>query len=202
MGGLGSGRRSNSKATTSDYGRLDVRSWQRQGLLAVGRFVCWPWNVEVIMSPNRDEPNMIRLYHCNQSDQHGEPHPVRLSWTPCNYGGKRAWFICPRGCGHRAAILYYGDSSPSCRHCRQLSYESQHDSGWHRSLRRARATRMRLGGSANLTEPLPGKPKGMHWGTYRRLFSKATAREQIFLGGALTVLTSLEKSISRLNGRV
>jgi hypothetical protein len=41
MGGYGSGRRWSSKATTSAYSQLDVRHWQRNGLLAVGRsYVC------------------------------------------------------------------------------------------------------------------------------------------------------------------
>ena len=58
MGGFGSGQRWNSKATTSNYGQLDVRDWQREGLLVVGRsFLCWPWDVEVIATMKRDEPN-------------------------------------------------------------------------------------------------------------------------------------------------
>jgi hypothetical protein len=201
MGGFGSGQHWDSRATTSDYGQLDVRDWQRRGLLAVGRsFVCWPWEVEVIASMKRDEPNMVCLYHLNGSGQQREPHRIWISWTTCNYGGKRAWFVCPRGCGHRVAILY-GDSSQACRHCRQLAYESQRDSGWHRLLRQARTARMRFGGSVSLAEPLPGKPKGMHWRTYRRLYRQAAAHEQACLGGAVNIVTSLEKSISRIEGR-
>jgi hypothetical protein len=60
---------------------------------------------------------------------------------------------------------------------------------------------MQLGGSANLAEPLPDKPKGMHWRTYSRLYRQAAAREQAFLADAVTVLTSLDKSNSRFNGR-
>jgi hypothetical protein len=45
----------------------------------------------------------------------------------CNYGGQRAWFVCPGGCGRRAAILYYGNT-PACRHCYHLAYESQQES--------------------------------------------------------------------------
>jgi len=200
MGGFGSGQRWDSKATTSDYGRLDVRDWQRDGLLVAGRsFLSWPWEVEVIASMKRDEPNVVRLY--NGSDQQHEPHyRIWISWTTCNYGGKRAWLVCPRGCGHRVAILY-GESSLACRHCRQLAYESQRDSGWHRLLRQARKARMRFGGSVSLAEPLPGKPKGMHWRTYTQLYRQAAAREQVCLGGAMTIATSLEKSMSRFKGR-
>jgi hypothetical protein len=201
MGGFGSGRRWNSRATTSDYSRLDVRPWQRQGLLVAGRsFLCWPWDVETIASMKRDEPNLVCLYRRDGSNQERAPYRVWVEWTHCNYGGKRAWFVCPRGCGHRVAILY-GNSTLACRHCRRLAYDSQQDSGWNRSLRQARTARRRLGGSASLADPLPGKPKGMHWRTYRRLHSQAEAHEQVFLGDTVTMITSMKKSISRFNGR-
>lgn len=100
----------------------------------------------------------------------------------CNYGGQRAWFVCPRGCGRRAAILYYGNT-PACRHCYHLAYEGQQESAKYRLLHRAQAVRMQLGGSASLMDPFPARPKGMHWRTYRRIFRNAVANEEAFLGG-------------------
>jgi len=197
MGGFGSGQRSNSKATTSDYDRLDVRNWQRERVLVSGRsFAYQQWNVEVL-APFKlgAPPDRISLV-----DRSGLKHSVSLEWTRCNYGGSRAWFVCPT-CRHRVAILY-GGSAFACRHCRRLAYDSQQDSGWNRSMRQARTVRVRLGGSANLAEPLPRKPKGMHWRTYRRLYLRAAAHEEMFLGAVMSMLTSLEKSNSRLNGLV
>ena len=168
MGGSNSGRRWDSKATTSDYRQLDIRRWQRGGLLVVGRsFVCQAWDVEVVTSMKRDEPNLVRLYRYGQ-DRRSEPYRVCIEWTPCNYGGSRAWFLCPRNCGRRVAILY-GDGSLACRHCYQLAYQSQHESPRYRALHRARAIRRKLGGSISLAEPFPPKPKGMHWHTYARI---------------------------------
>jgi len=44
-------------------------------------------------------------------------------------------------------------------------------------MERARKIQVRLGGSPSLFDPFPGKPKGMWWKTYERLFRECAARE-------------------------
>jgi hypothetical protein len=68
------------------------------------------------------------------------------------------------------AILYGHGKYFLCRHCYDLTYQSQRDNKMHRALHRAQKVRKRLGGSANMMEPFPEKPKGMHHETYMRLF--------------------------------
>jgi hypothetical protein len=56
-------------------------------------------------------------------------YDIPLTTTPCRYGGKRYWFICPmsrsgRYCGRRVAKIYLGDSLFACRHCYGLTYAS------------------------------------------------------------------------------
>jgi len=204
MGGYGSGRREGSKQTTCSYERLDVRQWQRDGFLVVGRsFGFGVWDIDVIARVKRDEPGMALFNHRNKSLQQHEPYRVWIEWTHCNYGGKRAWFVCPRGCGHRVAILYY-DDSPACRHCYQLAYNSQRDSAKTRSLHAAQAIRMQLGGSGCLADPFPPKPKGMQWHTYDGLFAKARVREKVFWGsmaGWLTKFADRRSKSSTVGGR-
>ena len=108
----------------------------------------------------------------------GVEEPVRLTWTRCNYGGQRPWFICPgvvngRLCQRRVAIFYRAGKYYLCRHCYQLAHASQRWGHADRLMEKARRIRMRLGGSANLLEPFPPKPKGMHWKTYWSLRTKS-----------------------------
>jgi hypothetical protein len=182
LGGLGSGRHSGSgKETTSHFCALDVRHLQRKKLLEPGRSFTWQWSraAEVIASIQvRSEGDAVRLA-CHRGDA-GESWKsevcwVNLEWTPCHYGGQRAWFRCPGlGCGRRVAILYCRGNF-LCRQCHNLSYQSQHEEAHDRALTRVQKIRVQLGGHADLDDPFPSKPKWMHWRTYHRMSLKGTA---------------------------
>jgi hypothetical protein len=60
---------------------------------------------------------------------------IPLTTTPCRFGGKRYWFICPwykSGvyCGKRVGTLYKDGDYFACRHCYDLTYESRNLSGY------------------------------------------------------------------------
>jgi hypothetical protein len=59
-----------------------------------------------------------------------------------------------------------------CRQCNQLTYSSQFERPWQRTLRRANKLKRRLGINVGITELFPGKPKGMWSSTYERLLDK------------------------------
>jgi hypothetical protein len=121
---------------------------------------------------------------------------VALSWTACNFGGKRPWFVCPgAGCGRRVALLYGPERYFLCRHCYDLVYESQRDDAMYRALHKAQSIRARLGGSANVMEPFPEKPKGMHWRTYERLWWEHHEAEMEQLVSMRGWLDKLEKKV-------
>ncbi len=119
MGGKGSGRRpveGGSRQTTDQRPALDVRSLKRERMIAAGQE-----RVDVLMRFRKRKgastrgPKQVELVE-----------RLRLTWTPCNYGGSRPWFICPGdGCGRRVAIVYGPTSPLLCRRCNGLSYTSQ-----------------------------------------------------------------------------
>jgi hypothetical protein len=123
--------------------------------------------------------------------------PVPLEWTPCNFGGERPWFVCPGDrCGRRVAILYGPGKYFLCRNRYDLRYESQREDKKNRALRRAQKIRTRLSGSANMMEPFPDKPKGMHHDTYMRLFKEHYEAETEHLTGLREWLDELQKRIA------
>lgn len=62
-------------------------------------------------------------------------YKVLLDWTPCYFGGRRWWFLCPLAgkdgwpCNNRVGSLYLADGGYlGCRHCFNLTYQSCKDS--------------------------------------------------------------------------
>ncbi len=190
MGGIGSGRRyQGGKDTTSDMQALDIRRLQREDLLIPGRVFGWEWtrngeevaSIQIRMAPNR----VILDYRTRIKGGEWRPmeYPVDLEWTPCNLGGRRAWFRCPvHACGKRVAILY-GGSIFACRRCHKLAYQSQRETDDDRAARRADAIRRRLGWKPGILNGEGWKPKGMHWRTFQRLRAEHDAFARVALMG-------------------
>ncbi len=89
--------------------------------------------------------NYLRI-HYTQTDTDTEEkkdfdYKIPLVTTPCRYGGKRYWFICPMSrdgkyCGRRVGVLYKDGDYFACRHCNDLTYESRKLSGRAKSFGR------------------------------------------------------------------
>ena len=75
------------------------------------------------MQIDRDTEEAIRM-----------DYKVRLASTPCYFGGRRWWFICPlfvngRACCRRVGSLHLGNGKYfGCRHCYNLTYTSSQES--------------------------------------------------------------------------
>ena len=200
MGGPGSGRRLSTARFVESYARIDVRVWQREGLLEPNRrFSCHPtsgqaiadstasdstFNVEVTQSPDEKHDLILVLSYTVSRPEllRGQCEPIELRigliFTPCHYGGRRPWFLCPmQGCGRRVAILHFRGSYFLCRHCHSLGYASQHMSSEERVQQRLRKICSRL----RVRDAPPERPRRMRWSTYKWLIDQAAQAEWALL---------------------
>jgi hypothetical protein len=85
-----------------------------------------------------DGDNYVRFQYTTTDQNTGEKtdydYKVKLTTTPCNFGGVRYWFICPLSkngvyCGRRVGTLYLASRVNyfGCRHCYDFSYESRNE---------------------------------------------------------------------------
>src|SRR5437879_572742 len=100
------------KGTTDKYLAIDVRGWQRDGVLSPGTSfnTTWPANGASIGVRAADTKVILIYRHKNANAEWVDlEYSVRIDRSSCNYGGTRAWFACPvNDCGRRVAILYLG----------------------------------------------------------------------------------------------
>ena len=180
MGGSGSGNwyRLDSKTLAEHCMSLDVRQLNRKGCLEPwqGGSLEWQNGCNIVIET---KPEAIELFYgISRNEQPREDVHIKvpLSWSSCNYGGKRPWFICPgKGCGKRVAKLYLAGKYFLCRHCHDLVYSSQRERKEFRLLNRVHKICQRLGSNNYdylCVEPEP-KPKGMHQATYDKLIERA-----------------------------
>ena len=183
MGGRGSGRRSSysGKPNTCDSMPLDIRKFARKGLLVPGSSFSWEWTVNdskvAGINIRVDLQSMVLSYRMKSTDEVVEQR-VQTQTSPCNLGGQRHWFTCPR-CSKRVAVLYAPGRYFSCRQCGGLGYATQKEGVGDRAMTKADKLRKRLGWPAGIANPGTGKPKGMHWETYDRLKSDHDELKQV-----------------------
>ncbi len=81
----------------------------------------------------------IRLQYAHTDRQTGKKegldYTAQLVTTPCYFGGRRWWLLCPLvkngvSCSRRVLKLHLGGKYFGCRHCYNLTYTSsqEHDS--------------------------------------------------------------------------
>ena len=202
MGGFGSGRRG-GRDCTDDMRALDVRKLQRQRLLTAGNSLTWSWscNGETTATINlmvgADRVTLDYRQREYGGDWRPMNYPVRLAWTECNFGGRRAWWLCPAaGCGRRAAVLF-GGTVFACRHCHRLTYRCQREVDHDRASRRADKLRDQLDWEPGILNGNGLKPKGMHWRTYWRLQAEHDALVGVSLAGIGQRLGLLNRRLER-----
>jgi hypothetical protein len=108
VGGTGSGRRrsaGSTRLTTDQLPAIDVGELRRQEWIAPGQE-----RVDLLTrfrtrSRALAPPGKTRIVELVAH--------LRLTWTNCNFGGSRPWFLCDE-CGRRVALVY-GPPNPPVR---------------------------------------------------------------------------------------
>ena len=106
---------------------------------------------------------------------------IALTFTPCQFGGWRAWFQCY--CGRRVGkvylpcTMYNGHERVTrfrCRFCYDLTYEQRQDRdhSWVFDQRIERIEQRWLG---KMSKHWISKRKGQHWRTFNRWCEKHEA---------------------------
>lgn len=186
MGRLGSGRQSSycGKPETGDSMPMDIRKIARKGLMVPGNSFSWKWLVNdrqvAGISVRVDFNQGMALSYRLKSTGEVVEQRVQTQTSPCNLGGLRHWFTCPR-CNKRVAVLYAPGRYFACRQRAGLGYATQKEGAGDRATTRADKLRKRLGWEAGILNGSGGKPKGMHWKTYQQLKSRHDALVQVSL---------------------
>lgn len=111
---------------------FDLRRWGYLGQSKSG-WLSWTdaWSDQKsIVGVSSSAEGWVRLTYTQTNTETGEKrdfdYKIRLTPTPCYFGGERYWFICPSAyCGRRVGVLYKGGNYFACRHCYDLAYRSQ-----------------------------------------------------------------------------
>jgi hypothetical protein len=186
MGGIGSGNwtRLDTRTTLAEVHRLDVRWLSRQGYLQPGVMAPVTWHRgdqergSIMLRCDWNTLTLSYRYRRADGDWQDMTQPVALDHTPCRYGGKRPWFLCPR-CSRRVAVLALDGKWFWCRHCYQLPYASQQEGLIDRLWSQIRKLGQSVGAKSDESPWMWQKPKGMHWETFERRVARAQALEQL-----------------------
>ena len=205
MGGFGSGswKKPNSKSTIEGKHRLDIRRLKKMGCLQSGHIDLLAWSrygkptALLYFKLEADRMGIVYCYRCLGGEWGHVVQFIYLDQTPCNYGGHRTWFLCPK-CLRRVAVLYRAGKYFWCRHCHRLTYSSQKKDRMSCLSKKASKIRMRLGGNGSLLDPFPDKPKNMHWKTYWQLRKESEQAHELFLFMAGQQIRSLTKNLKKV----
>ena len=160
---------------------IDVRELQRRGCLKRRCSPRWPQLWRPTVERACFDRDLIQIEFVNQVT----PQQIRITWTPCNFGGSRPWMHCPH-CHHRVTRLFKGLSGYYCRECVGAPpYESQLRNDMARIYLRAYRLRERIGGGRPVIDPIRERPYRMWRKTYQRIVTEVERLERILIGSRI-----------------
>jgi hypothetical protein len=148
---------------------LDVRVLARRGRLSPGMSYSWAWSRggepagNISIQTASDHLRLAYAWTPYGSNPQQIDSSVPLERTPCQFGGSRSWFRCPR-CSALRAVIYgvAADGKFGCRQCMRLGYASEAESRIDRINRRLHKLQAKLAEGGE-------KPKWMRWRTFERI---------------------------------
>ena len=180
MGGYGSGEwQQRKRGTVEEHLAVRIGELQRERALTPGTVVEIRAGDRFSAEVEAEEHRLVFRYAVGRKGRDQWTRyavPVPVSWTACNYGGRRPWFHCPK-CSRRVSILY--PASPGyhlrCRRCSGLLYEAQRMSRPSRLQRRQDQLNGRI---IKGEDGWKYKPPRMHWSTFHRICDQAEALDE------------------------
>jgi hypothetical protein len=134
------------KMRVDEVRSIDILGLQRNGVFKKGPYLDWTckWSrfgevmasISYRLMVDENGPTGLNFtYSITKSEKAEKKHYdyiVPVESTPCHYGGKRWWFVCPLvvddcKCQRRCRIMYLppGAEYFGCRECHRLTYESR-----------------------------------------------------------------------------
>jgi len=138
-----------SKSTTAQYLALDVRflagraTWFQVPLSLCRGVGTASEDLPFQVWCNRDSVTLSYVVRSSEPEGKKMSYDVGVEWTPCNYGGARAWSAVRRSAVD-VALRCFMEEVFACRHCHQLAYQSQREAAWDRALSQAQGIRVKL----------------------------------------------------------
>ncbi len=171
MGGRGSGGGGvyNKKRLTRECFRLPLKLIRKS---FSGSLICGESSVGYMK-------NWKEVTISYESKGKSYSHKIGLEYTPCNYGGERAWFVCPE-CYERVSVLYLIPGRAACRICLNLNYPCQQEGWLDRQIRKQWKLKDKL-------ENERWRPRYMHHKTYWRIERKIDRLEGAICGGMMNL---------------
>lgn len=184
------------KARVSDYERLDSKLLKATAHLPAGESLTVYYPTSQGQRPltcRRGEEDIFIYWGKHCWKVHLRPHQLTY--------GIRYWLGCP-GCGGRCSFLYItGHSIPlACRKCVRPAYTCQNSTELHYTSEKSQALRQKIWGTSTSQEfraeegiglPIPDKPKGRWWRTFKRDFDRLTDIEKRWQASATSKYKSL-----------
>lgn len=124
----------------------------------------------------------------------GFDYTLDVLTTPCHFGGRRYWWVCPH-CDRRCRILYCRGLFV-CRQCSGAHYDTQSTKDpLVRIDNELNRLCIRLGAQRITLDKIPDKPKGMQWRTYMRMAMRIAELQQWRLLASVIDIAKLGESL-------